>query len=321
MIQDSCLFNSIQSSSINPINPSTKISLQDALLYKIGCNQLKPSQNHLFTFPPDSSMRLQSGKVVDLSHVSVDLSGIFIGGIGYGGGASRLMAQMMKDIGHEKEVYNLPYCIEAHSSPEERAFTVEIITHEDKVIEPHTIPSTIKENLANGFNYFNIPIALDGHASLASIYFQNGTAYIRFYDSLSNEDISYLDRYNQKFIQVIKTLIPSFIDTQHPHEVLHLLDQGGKDSSGCGYYTLHTAILLKERREIRNLSSYADAPLMDQSYDEVIRADLVVRSLLNRDLNQIDTSFSTLSSQRREHIYNRIGFAVKDLIKQFKQKS
>lgn len=321
MIQDSYPSNSIQKSSHSPLHPSPAISLQDSLIYKIGSDHLKPSQNHLFTFPPHSTMRLQSGKVVDLSHISVDLSDIFIGGIGYGGGASRLMAQMMRDIGHAEEVYNLAYCIEAFSSQGENAFTSEIITHEDKVVDSHIISLIIKENLAKGFKYFNIPISLDGHASLTSIYFQNETAYIRFYDSLSNEDISYRDRYNQNFIQFIKTLVPSFIDIQHPHEVLHLLDQGGKDSSGCGYYTLHTAILLKERREIRNLSSYADAPLMDQSYDELIRADLVVRSLLNRDLNQIDTSFSTLSSQRREHIYNRIGFAVKDLIKQFKQKN
>lgn len=66
-------------------------------------------------------MRLQSGKVVDLSHVSVDLSDIFRGGIGYGGGASRLMAQMMKDIGQEEEVYSLPYCLEISPELEENA--------------------------------------------------------------------------------------------------------------------------------------------------------------------------------------------------------
>lgn len=197
---------------------------------------------------------------------------------------------------------------------------MQIITHEDKLADPQTIHLIIKESLAKGFKYFNIPINLNGHASLTTIYFQNETAYIRFYDSLSDRDISYTERYNQELIQLIKSFIPSSIEIKHPHEVLHLLHQGGKDSSGCGYYTLHTALLLKERIEIRNLSSYTDAPLMDQSYDEVIRADLVVRSLLNRDLNHIDTSFSTLSSQRREHIYNRIGFAVKELIKQLKPK-
>lgn len=65
-----------------------------------------------FRFPEGSIIALKSGKSVDVSGIHFDLSDIFIGGIGYGGGGSKLPARTMDAIGHNDTVYNLPVCIE-----------------------------------------------------------------------------------------------------------------------------------------------------------------------------------------------------------------
>ncbi len=83
---------------------------------------------HLFTSP-----------TIDLSGISVDLYGIFIGGIGYGGSASRLMADAMDALGHGETVYNLPFCIEGLLNVRLEYARIEMVSTADKIVKVSTI--------------------------------------------------------------------------------------------------------------------------------------------------------------------------------------
>ncbi len=132
---------------------------------------------------------------------------------------------------------------------------------------------------------------------------------------MSSDIVCYDERYGTKFIEFIQSLLPEFIKLNESHEVLHILDQGDAESAGCGYYTVYTALLLKDDEYMRNLDtkSFNGSLLFDQSHDKKIRAELVVRTMLAHGLENIETDFWVLNSQKREHIYDRIEQAVEPL--------
>ncbi len=274
---------------------------------------LEQTHEHVYHFPESSFIALNSQKIVDVSHVKINLSGIFIGGIGYGGGASKLLARTMQVIGNEECVYSAPFCIEGYCEK------FGVVSTEDIDMSDEEVQTSIGDAIKAGYTLINIPLNIDAHASLLSIAVTNGTAVLRFYDSLSPDIVSYDKRYNEALIDRLRIrLPPSLVLSPEKPEVLHLLSQGGADSSGCGYYALHTALLLKENEEFRNIRSFKEAPLLDERADKRIRADLVIRSLLAKGLENVDTSFIALDSGSRDHLFDRIGLQVRGVIAQLK---
>jgi hypothetical protein len=314
------------------------MSVDMNLLNQVGCNTSQPLMNgevnsteektskicieknnqYFFRFPEKSVILLNTRNTVDISNIDINLSGIFIGGIGYGGGASKLLARTMKIIGDgEGVVCNLPFCMEGYEPI--HYSKIELISTENRVVSASAVIDIIKNKATDGFTHFNIPINLNGHASLASIIIFDDTAILRFYDSLAPEEKSYDARYNTLLIDFIKQLLPSSMNLMDEKpEVLHLLDQGDPDSTGCGYYALYTALLLKENEYLRNLTSYHGAPLFNPTDDKKIRAELIVRSLVDCGLDNVDTRSCSLLTQSRDYLFNRIGIHVRELIAQLR---
>lgn len=259
-----------------------------------------------FCFPENSILTLNTGKTIDISGIEIDLSKIFIGGIGYGSGASKLSAQAMGAIGHGEGVYNLPYCIEGVIRND--FIEVNTISAQDRVIPASSIREIIREALEKGFTHINLPMGLNEHASLASLVISNeGSATLRFYDSLSPSIMPYRERYhdNKALIEFISTLLPDTVCFERENiSVFHLLDQGGEESAGCGYYALYTALLLKDHADLRNLTSFNDAPMFDETHDKKIRAELVIRTLLAFGTENV---VHDRWSDPRDGIFNRIG--------------
>ena len=282
-------------------------------------NVTEITNEHFFQFPEKSTIMLSTKKIVDISNIDLDLSGIFRGGIGSGASASKLLTRTMKTIGHGEYVYNLPFCIEGFLSLPKEFCELKVFSTENKAVPASTIRDFIKELIEKGFTTVNIIINLDQHTSLVSIVILNNTATLRFYDSLSPEIISYDERYNEELIDFIKSLLPSSISlTNDKADVLHLLDQGGKNSTGCGYYALYTAMLLKDNESIRTTASFCEKPLLDETDDKKIRADLIVRTLLDYGLEKVDTDVLVLSMKRRNHVFDFMGFSVRCLIEKLK---
>ncbi len=264
-----------------------------------------------FQFPEGSTITTYSpGQTINLSGISVDLHHIN-GGIGYGGSASKLMADAMDALGHGETVYNLPFCIEGLIIPFEYT-GIKMISSEDLEVKDSTVKDIIEETIRDGFTHINIPIKLNGHASLATLIISDKSASLRFYDSMSPDKISYDKRYGTILIEFISSHLPEFIKLNESHEVLHILDQGGAESAGCGYYTVYTALLLKDDAYMRNLDSksFNGCLLFDQSFDNRIRAELVVRTMLAHGLENVNADPKVLMCQKREHIYDKIDRAV-----------
>lgn len=281
----------------------------------------KSAENpHFFQFPEDSSIVLSNGRAVDISLIQMNLYDIFVGGINYGGGGSKMMARAMEAIGNCQPVYNLPVSYEGAIYPD--FCRMEMVSTEDSVVPAETVRDMIDSNLKEGYTHFNIPITLNGHASLVSMIIVGGKATFRFYDSLAPEVISYEDRYSPALIAHLKTLLPEGVELEAKEkaDVLHILDQGGKSSAGCGYYSVYTALLLKEHEEIRALTSFEGAPLLRDIHDKGIRAELAVRTLLSYGLEKVDLSFRALCQQRRDGIFSRIKDGLPHLIKQLESR-
>lgn len=271
-----------------------------------------------FQFPEDSRITLRKGQVVDISQIEIDLSNIFIGGINYGGGGGKLMAGAMEAIGSCYPVCNLPVMYDGVIYSDFRA--MEMVSKEDRVISPDVVSTMITTYLGQGYTHFNIPITLNNHASLLSIIVLEGKATFRFYDSLSPEVISYEERYCPALLEYLTSLLPPGIQAEFKGkpDVLHLFDQGNATSTGCGYYSVYTAALLKEYPELRDLTSFDESPLMTQAHDKGIRAELAVRTLLEFGLEKVDLSFTAMISQKRDGIFSRIQDQLPSLIEQLK---
>lgn len=323
-----------RTTSITPINEK-KLDGASCLVTQIGTQALETTDKNvespslhsrvnskntiLFRFPEKAVLTLNTGKTVDISGIEIDLFQIFKGGIGYGSGASKLSAQAMQAIGHGESVYNLPYCLEGVIRKD--FIKIQMISAKDQVIPASSIREIIHEALEKGLTHINLPIDLNGHASLAAIVLSNeGSASLRFYDSLSPSIMSYRERYhdNKALIEFISTLLPSTVCFEKENiSVLHLLDQGGEESAGCGYYALYTALLLKDHVDLRNLTSFNDAPMFDETHDKKIRAELVIRTLLAFGTENV---VHERWSDPRDGIFNRIGsIELEKLIKTLNQ--
>jgi len=268
-------------------------------------SRVSTERKYLFCFPEQTVLTLNNGKTLDISDIEIDLSRIFIGGIGYGGGSAKLMSRAMRTIGHGNGVYNLPFTIEGAIHVDFK--TIQMISTEDKVILASHVRDVINKAVDEGFTHINLPLDLNGHASLVTVVISSDGATLRFYDSLSPSIISYSECYheNTTLIEFIKTLLPETLCLKKEEtEVLHLLDQGGEESAGGGYYTLYTALLLKDNPDLKNLTSFNDSPLLDQTHDKNIRAELVIRTLLDYGMeNVVDYKWFDIS----EGIFNKIG--------------
>lgn len=281
--------------------------------------RVSPENKFLFRFPESSIFTLNTGKTVDVSGIEINLSRIFLGGIGYGGGTSKVIAQAMQAIGHGENVCNLPYIIEGVIYNDYNK--IQMISPENEVVSTSDVMEIIQDVAARGFTHINMPIDLNGHASLVSILFsQKGTATLRFYDSLSPSIMSYNKRYhnNRELIEFVAKLLPHNVCLESEKvEVLHLLDQGGEESSGCAYYSLYTALLLKDNADLRNLTSFNDSPLFNESHDKKIRAELVIRTLLAFGTENV---IEDRRNERVDGIFSRIGYSELDkLIKKINQ--
>ncbi|MBA2369634.1 MAG: hypothetical protein H0V82_11505 [Candidatus Protochlamydia sp.] len=282
-------------------------------------NAITQKNHHAFCFPNNYFITLNNQACVDLSNIKIDLSNIFIGGIGYGSSSTKLMSRAMRDIGSEGVVFNLPYCIEG--CIEENFYSMRIFNTLDQEITTTFTANNIEKVVKKGFTHINIPLCYNGHASLVTIALEQKKAALRFYDSLSPEDLSYDKRYNDKVINFIKSFLPDSIYlAEEKPIILHLLHQGDKMSAGCGYYALFTALLLKDCHQLRNLKSFSAYPLCRESDDEIIRADLVARTLLSYGLDIINTKRSVLYNNPREGIFHKIDFEIINLISQLRSR-
>lgn len=263
-----------------------------------------------FSFPEGSTIVLKSGKSVDVSGIRFHLANIFEGGIGYGGGGGKLLARTMDAIGHNGTVYNLPVCIENIDG-------FEVISTLALAIPLVQVKEIIDKALTTGYTCLNIVLNIDNHTSLASVSINKETAIITFYDSLSSDHILYASRYNDKLHSFIQSLLPN--KTYSPSTVVHILDQGGRRSCGCGYYALYTALLLTKDESMQLFTFDRNIILFNEKDDIMIRADLVVRTLLTHGLSGIDTS--CYAGQKRDAIFYRIDYKlVRFLITQLSKK-
>ena len=93
-------------------------------------------------------MTLRNGQVVDISQIQIDLSDIFVGGINYGGGGSKLMAGAMEAIGSCHPVCNLPVMYDGLIRSDVCA--MEMVSKEDRTILPDVVSSMISTYLQEG---------------------------------------------------------------------------------------------------------------------------------------------------------------------------
>lgn len=267
-------------------------------------SKVTPIDNYFFRFPEQTVLTLNNGKTVDVSNIEINLPQIFCGGIGYGGVASKLMTRAMQAIGHGNGVYNLPNSIEGAIYSDYNQ--IQMISTENKVIPTSPVTEVISKAIEEGFTHINLPLDLNGHASLVTFVISSEGVSLRFYDSLSPNIMSYSKRYyeNTVLIEFLESFLPETLCLKKGEiEVLHLLDQGGEASSGCGYYTLYTALLLKDNPDFKNYSSN-DSLQLDETHDNRIRAELVVRTLLDYGMdNVVFDKWHDI----REGIFNRIG--------------
>lgn len=304
--------------SAKPVSASSLVLKETVRKIEGRVTEKNAENPFFFQFPEDSRITLRKGQIVDISQIEIDLSDIFIGGINYGGGGGKLMGGAMEAVGSCHPVCNLPVMYDGVIYPDFRA--MEMVSKEDKVISPDVVSSMIATYLQEGYTHFNIPIALNNHASLLSIIVLEDKATFRFYDSLSPEVISYEERYCPALLEYLTSLLPPGIKAEFKGkpDVLHLFDQGDATSKGCGYYSVYTAALLKEHPELRDLISFEETPLLTQSHDKGIRAELAVRTLLEFGLEKVDLSFQAMISQKRDGIFSRIQNVLPSLIDQLK---
>lgn len=209
---------------------------------------------------------------------------ILTGGIGYGAIASQLMAHGMKAIGSSDLICNLPFCLEGIDYSELRC---EMVDPDGKAIPNDEFIRHLADKIQDGVSHFNLPLDFNGHASLMhGTVTEIGKIEIVFFDSLSLSEKEYQKRYDSIMI-ALKELLPKEVSG---YTVCHILDQGGKESSGCGYYTLQTAHLLKKKTAKQLLRDYEEEGvyLYSKEDDVGIRCELAIRTILHDGIDSID---------------------------------
>jgi hypothetical protein len=282
-------------------------------------SQRAPSP-YLFRFPDDKVVSLKNGQKVDISNIEIDLVAIIQASVNIrGGGAPKITARAMEAFGHGNGVFNLPYCIVAYLGLKKFQKELKTFATDHSLVDPSTIRDQIQENISEGFTHFNLPMSLDGHTSLICFVITDNCAVLRFYDSLPDEIIHYSDRYTDELFDFLQPFLPLFLDfVREETQVLHLLCQGDSHSTGCGYYTLYTALVLKEDKAFRNLTK--GEPLYTEADDPKIRAELAVLTLLDHGIERVDTSSLFLNDNRAEGIFSQLQNAQRPLIRQLKER-
>lgn len=220
---------------------------------------------------------------VDVSGVKIDLSRILRGGIGYGGAGSKLLAQGMETIGSSDLVTNLPFCIEGVIySNYKNVVLVDTNNYEVKEKGLEALRQEVRRR-----RNISLPINLNGHTSLLHIAFENAFLRVNFFDSLELTQCQYKERYDS-----ISGFVKDFLHVEFSsYRVYHLLDQGDPETSnGCGYFSLYTALLLKDASVEELVEKYkAKGTYLFFDKDDVrIRAEMVVRTVLFTHIHKED---------------------------------
>ena len=182
-----------------------------------------------------------------------------------------------------------------------------LFLHRTRFVKKIDIQNIINTAFRDGFSYINFPMDVDGHASLVSLKIIEGEAILKFYDSLSSKDLVYSDRYTGELLDFIQSCLPDGIQLKQGHETLHLLYQGDAESTGCGYYTIYTAGLIKDREDLRGCSQ-PQAPIFTDADDPRIRAELALRTLLLYGVENAKKEISQLRLFGKiEHVFQKLG--------------
>lgn len=231
-----------------------------------------------FVFPAQSVLSYSDDRSIDVSGLSLDISNMLKGGIGYGANATILLARGMEAIGSNDRVTNAPYCLHRRLSNELSA-PYKLYDINSNLVDSISIDVSKTDAL-------NIALDIDGHASLASLRFHNGQIEkILFYDSLAPAIINYEARYNEQLLETLLNCVNlnHYLISEIPMTVIHALDQGDKHSHGCGYYSLFTAMLLKNGPDWIQ-DQYKSSYLYDQTKDHYIRASLAVITFMHEGI-------------------------------------
>ena len=260
----------------------------------------------VYSFPGNTVISNQ-----DISGLTIDACEMFRGGIGWGANASKLLAHGMESIGNSESSFSLPYSLEAHDSS--YGFGVDqlkyqFINSKDQKVPNDKAKEFIQEKISEGVRCFSLPLDFNGHASLAHVVVSEdgNSAKLYYFDSLSQyEEKQYQQRYDS-----ITTAIKSvFVQSIEGYEVHHILDQGGPNSSGCGYYTLKTASLLKEKpvTQLIDEHSLKGAYLYTNEDDVRIRCECAIQAVLYRRPNSTELE-KFQYTQEFKTVFHRLGY-------------
>lgn len=290
------------------------VSIKHAVARQLGC-LTPPPQSLKYTFPVGSFIQMNQGQWVDISGIVVNATDIFRGGINYGGGAPKYLARGMESIGHQFPFYNFPYCLKAMIR-EGYTTVLKVYDRNWNDVELQSIKSEIQKGIDEGFSRFNLVLDHSGHASLASITISEGSAAICFYDSLAPSDNNYKEHYCELLINYIESFLPDNIALdKEKTSFMHIMNQGGKHSVGCGYYAIYTALVLTKNCNILPIES--GNVLFNEDDDLKIRADLILRTMLSFGLENVKTDPFT---RNNDGIFSRVQYEVGELVDSLKSR-
>jgi hypothetical protein len=260
-----------------------------------------------FEFPQKSQIYYSEDRRFDASGLKLDISKMLRGGIGYGANATLLLASGMRAIGSNQQVHNAPFCIHRRNSFD---FKDDYKLWSDAVNDLK--PASNIAEFQRDIRLLNLPLDIDGHASLATIEFKEDfIEEIIFFDSMTNEDVYYDERYNEELVKAIMKFIPNNNTSSPSYRVVHALYQGGEGSNGCGYYTLFTAMLLKQNPDLITHHPYL---LYDVNHDHLIRASVALISFMHEDIWK-SKSYRFDDTKAKTKVHNMLEISELDIAK------
>jgi len=267
--------------------------------------------NNLYKFSPNTLIKLnKTNEVIDISDITVNLKDISVGGIGRGADASTLLAHSMRMLGNELNVCNMPFAVEA--SVDGSWDKKSIVSDQGIDVDAGLLRKALEEGINQGFKYINIPIDMNGHASLATFVILDDKIEVRFYDSFGDLNNFYEKRYAGSLFNFIASLLPEHVQKPTDYTVLHLLYQGDENSTGCGYYTIYTAMLLRDDEDFRRQEA-TGVIWFDQHHDSRIRALLAVATMLEFGLENVNIKYEYVSQNYNRYLFEKLGFSKKAL--------
>ncbi|MCE3231772.1 MAG: hypothetical protein K0R98_29 [Rickettsiaceae bacterium] len=220
--------------------------------------------------------------------------------------SERKLATTMLSIGNSNETCSLPFCIEVS-----RDGGTSKITNEQGQYHEGGIKNSIAESIDN-YTYFNIPVCYRGHASLANMKFDKEahTVAVQFFDSLNPQDMDYKERYDG-ILPILKDLVVpdgyKFIneplkqshDKIHNYDeykVLNLLHQGGGSSASCQYYSIYTAMLLRDYGSDELIKASEKEYLFKPSDEQLIKQQLMAVTMAAFDPKSVNITKMEINS-------------------------